>query len=178
MSQKDYKLEIVGSLIGNSLHARALAKKIKTNPMMISRKIKELCDSNVFDYKEEGKNKVYFVKDTAEARTYINMAENYKLIKILERCPFLRLVVDEIQKNKKIGLAILFGSHAKGLERKDSDVDIYIETLDRKIKNGLELIDSKLSIKIGKYDKKNLLIKEIEKNHIILKGVERFYDKF
>ena len=41
----------------------------------------------------------------------------------------------------------------------------------------LEIFDSKLSIKIGKYDKKSLLIKEIEKNHIIIKGVEEFYEK-
>jgi len=178
MSQKDYKLEIVGSLIGNSFHTRALAKRLKTNPMMISRKIKELRDSNILDYKEEGKNKIYFIKDTAEARMYIYMAERYKLIKVLERYPFLRLIVDEIQKNKKIKLAVLFGSYAKGLAKKDSDIDIYIETLNQKIKKELELISSKLNIKTGKYDKKNLLIKEIEKNHIILKGAEVFYGKF
>lgn len=178
MSQKDYKLEIVGSLIGNSFHARVLAKKLKTNPMMISRKIKELCDSNVFDYREEGKNKVYFIKDTAEARMYIYMAESYKLIKVLEKYPFLRLIVEEIQKSKKIGLAILFGSYAKGLAKKDSDIDVYVETLNQEIKKELELISSRLSVKIGKYDKKNLLVKEIEKNHVILKGVEIFYGKF
>ena len=88
MSQKDYKLEIIGNLIGNSFHARALAKKLKTNPMMVSRKINELCDFNVFDYKEEGKNKIYFIKDTAEAKAYIYMAENYKLIKVLEKLDF------------------------------------------------------------------------------------------
>ena len=39
------------------------------------------------------------------------------------------------------------------------------------------MTDTKLSIKIGKYDKSNLLIKEILKNHIIIIGVERYYEK-
>ena len=39
------------------------------------------------------------------------------------------------------------------------------------------MLDSKLSIKIGKYDKNNNLIKEIEKNHVIIKGVDEYYEK-
>jgi len=30
---------------------------------------------------------------------------------------------------------------------------------------------------MGRYDKENLLIKEIESNHIIIKGIEKFYKK-
>ena len=37
--------------------------------------------------------------------------------------------------------------------------------------------NSKLSIKIGKFDTKSLLIKEIIKNHIIIRGVEEFYER-
>jgi len=57
-------------------------------------------------------------------------------------------------------------------------IDIYIEVLDQKIKKELELCSSQLSVKIGKYDKKSLLIKEIEKNHVIIKGGEIFYGKY
>ena len=45
------------------------------------------------------------------------------------------------------------------------------------LKKEIELIDSRLSVKIGRYDRENLLIKEIESNHIILKGIEQFYEK-
>ena len=45
-----------------------------------------------------------------------------------------------------------------------------------KIREEISLIDSRLSIKLGKYDKSNILIKEIEKNHIIIKGVEQYYE--
>ncbi len=74
-------------------------------------------------------------------------------------------------------MAIIFGSYAKELAHKDSDIDIYLETENRKIKKDIENLNSKLSVKIGKYDKNNLLIKEIKKDHIIIKGVEKYYEK-
>ena len=177
MEQKDYKLEIVNKLLNNPCYVRALAEKFKTNHMTISRKMKELFEENIVDYKQEGKNKIYFLKHNSEAKTYIFMSENYKLIKLLKKYPCLRKIIEKIQKNRKIKLAILFGSYAKNIAKKDSDIDIYIETTNKKTKNELEKNGNKVNIKIGKYDKKNLLIKEIEKNHVILKGIEEYYRK-
>ena len=178
MEQKDYKLEIINELIGKTWHIRALAKKLKTNHTSTLRKLHELRNENVLDYKKEGKNKIYFLKKTSEAKSYVFMAENYKVKQVLRDHIHLRKIIEKIQKDKKIKLAILFGSYAKDIAKKTSDIDIYIETIDRRIKRDLEVVDSKLSIKIGKYDKNNLLIKEIEKNHIIIKGVEIFYERY
>lgn len=177
MEQKDYKMEIVNELLSNENHVRGIAKKLNTNHMNISRKIRELAKENVVDYKTEGKNKTYFLKKTIEARNYIFSAENYKLNKILEKYPNLRNIIEKIQKDKRIKLAILFGSYAKKVSKSDSDIDIYIDTIDKKLKEELSAINSRLSIKIGKYDKSNLLIKEIEKNHVIIKGIEYYYEK-
>ena len=145
--------------------------------MMIVRKIKELQEENVVDYKKEGKNKTFFLKKTAESRLYIFTGEHYKLLKTLKKYSSLRNIIEKIQSNKKIKLAILFGSYAKGTATKDSDIDIYIGTKDRQLKKELSMINSKLSIKIGKYDKEDNLIKEIEKNHVIIKGVGIYYEK-
>lgn len=177
MEQKDYKLEIVLELLKGENHARGIAKSLETNPMNISRNIKELYKENVVDYKELGKNKTYFFKKTSEARVYIFMSEGYKLLQILKKYSTLRTIIDKIQADKRIKLAILFGSYAKNLVKKDSDIDIYIETEDKKLKKELEGIDSCLSIKIGKFYKENLLIKEIIKNHVIIKGMEEYYGK-
>lgn len=177
MEQKDYKLEIVNRLLNNEDHIRELAKKLSTNHMTILRRIKELEKENVVDYKEEGKNKVYFLKKTIEAKSYVFKTENYKLLKLLEKYPRLRNIIEKIQKDRRIKLAILFGSYAKGIAKQDSDIDIYIETQNRKLKQEIQMIDSRLSIKIGKYDKSSLLIKEIEKNHVMIRGVEEYYEK-
>jgi predicted nucleotidyltransferase len=177
MEHKDYKLEIIEKLLQNKNHARGLAKELKTNHMNIQRKIKELEKENVVDYKEEGKNKVYFLKNNIEAKTYAFNTENYKLLKFLWKNPEFRNIIEKIQKDDRIKLGILYGSYAKGIEKKDSDIDIYIDTRDEKIKKDIKSINMKLSLKIGKYDKSSLLIKEIEKNHVIIKGVEEYYGK-
>lgn len=176
MEQKDYKLEIVKILLRGNNHIRGIAKILNTNHMIIVRKIKELFKENAVDFKQEGKNKTYFLKKTIESRVYIYVTEQCKLIQILNKYPILRQIIEKIQKDKRIKLAILFGSYAKNRAKKDSDIDIYIETQNKNIKKELYLIDSRLSIKIGKYDKHSNLIKEIENNHVIIKGVEKYYE--
>ncbi len=177
MEQKCDKLDIVNELLNSENHIRGLAKRLGTNHMTVLRKMKELAKENVVDYKEEGKNKKYFLKETSEAKNYVFSSENYKLNNALRKYPNLRMIVEKMQKDKRIKLAILFGSYAKGIAKSDSDIDVYIETTNKKIKEEVGLINSKLSVKIGRYDNSNLLIKEIEKNHIIIKGVERYYEK-
>jgi len=54
---------------------------------------------------------------------------------------------------------------------------VYVETRSRKVKDETELIHSKIKVKIGDFITDSLLIKEIIKNHVILKGVEEFYEK-
>ena len=177
MEQKDYKLEIVGELLKNDKHIRGIAKNLGTNHMNILRKIKELEKENVLDFRKDGKNKTYSLKKTIEAKNYVFSFENYKLNQLLKEYPLLRSAIEKIQKDKRIKLAILFGSYAKRIAKKDSDIDVYIDTNDKIIKEDLILINSKLSIKIGRYNKTNLLIKEIEKNHVIIKGIETYYEK-
>jgi predicted nucleotidyltransferase len=169
--------EIIDILSGEEIHARALAKMLDTNHMTVIRNLKELVSENVLEFRKEGRNKVYFLKKSMEARNYAFISELYKLNKILKNYPELRKTIKNIQQNKKIGLAVLFGSYARGTANKNSDIDIFIETKDRKLKQELELLNSRLSVKIGEYDRSSPLIKEIEKNHVILKGVEPFYEK-
>ena len=177
MSQNNYNVKIVESLLKSENHIRGLAKLIGTNQTTIARKVYDLYRENIVDFKQEGKNKVVYLKKTLEAKQYVNFVEIYKLLEILKKYPRLRKIIEEIKKNQKISLAILFGSYAKGTASKESDIDIYIDTTNNKIKEEVELIDSKVSVKIGDYDKNSLLIKEIEKNHIVIKGVELYYEK-
>jgi predicted nucleotidyltransferase len=177
MSQNNYNIKIIESLLKSENHIRGLAKSLKTNQTTIARKVLELCQNNVVDFRQEGKNKVVVLKKSLEARQYAYNVETQKLLEILKRYPILRRIIELIRKNEKITLAILFGSYAKGIAKKESDIDIYIDTTDNKLKEEIELIDSKISVKIGEYNKESLLIKEIEKNHAIIKGIELYYEK-
>jgi len=177
MPQNYYKLKIVEALLRRENHIRALAKQLKTNQTTIARKIKELYNENVVDYKQEGRNKVYFLKKTLEAFEFTLIMEHYKLLEVIRKYSYLRKIIQEIKKDKRIKLAVLFGSHARGTATKESDIDIFIETENKRIKEEIEKINSRISVKIGKFDRKNLLIKEIEKSHVIIKGVELYYEK-
>jgi len=177
MSQKNYRFRIIETLLKEDNHIRGLAKELGTNQTTISRKIKELEKNNVVDFRLEGKNKVHFLKKTIEAQEFVYLTEHYKFLKILKNYPLLKNIFQKIIGNSKIKLAILFGSYTKGKANKKSDIDIYIETKNRNLKKEVELINTKLSVKIGKYDEHNFLIREIEKNHVIIKGVELYYEK-
>ena len=177
MEQKNYKFEIVRVLNRKGEHVRGVAVRLGTNHMMIVRKMSELLNNNVVDVREEGRNKVYFVKDSVEARAYLQMMEQYKLVSLLSKYPTLRGIVDRIQKDKRIKLALIFGSYAKNIAKKTSDVDIFIETQDINLKKEYSRLDSKFGVKIGQLKKGDLLVEEIKKNHVLIKGVESYYEK-
>ena len=177
MEQKDTKLDIVNELLRNEGHIRDIARKLGTNHTLILRKMVDLSKENVVDFREEGRNKVYFLKKSIEAKKYSFMAEDFKVMKLLGKYPDLRGIIENIQKNKEIKLAVLFGSYAKGIAKKDSDIDVYIDTKNAKIKQEIERVDTRLNVKIGEYNPSNLLIMEIAKNHVILKGTEEYYEK-
>ena len=106
MSQNYYKLKIIESLLKKKNHIRGLAKELKTNQTTIARKVKELYKENIVDYKYEGRNKVYFLKKTLEAFEFILIVEHYKLFEVVSKYPYLRGIIQEIKKDKRIKLAI------------------------------------------------------------------------
>lgn len=171
------ELDVIEILLKNENHIRGIAKNLNDSHSTILRKLNNLKKENVVDSKIEGKNKVFFLKNNLISKKYILQSELQKLIKLLNKYPELNIIFDEILKSTNEKLVILFGSYAKGLAKKDSDIDIYIETENRNVKKIIENIHSKINVKIGIFDNKSLLIKEIIKDHVILRGLEDFYDK-
>jgi len=167
-------LEIIELLRKGPRHIRRLGEEIGLIPSTVMRTIRKLEEENTLDFRQEGKNKVYFLKNTPEAKAYIFLTENYKLLKALNNAK-VRRIVKELQEKTKGELIVLFGSYAKNNYKKGSDIDIYLETQNKQLKKELEKISEKLSIKIGKLNKDNLLTKEIIKDHIIIQNIDRFY---
>lgn len=176
-NKNNLELEIVLVLLRNKTHLREIARILNESHSTILRKINDLVKENILDYKKEGKNKVFFIKNNLKAKNYVYSAEIHKLNKLLKKHPELAIIFEDVKKNFPKGMIILFGSYAKGIPKQDSDIDIYLETNDNKLKNKVKETNSKLSIKIGKFDTKSLLIREIIKNHIIIRGLEDFYER-
>ena len=179
MVQNKYnlELEIILVLLKDKLHLREIARTLNESHSTVSRKINELVKDSILDYKKEGKNKIFFIKDNLKSKNYVYSAEIHKLNKLLRKHPELPIIFNDIKKNFSRGMIILFGSYAKGNPKENSDIDIYLETNDNSLKNKVKELNSKLSIKIGRFDTKSLLIKEIIKNHIIIRGLENFYER-
>ena len=169
--------EIILKLVRYEIHLRELSKEIKVPHTTLSRRLSFLRKKLIIDYKPEGKNNVFFLRRNLISQKAIINAENYKCIKILGKYPTLMPIFQDIIEKSKCSLIMLFGSYAKEIPKEDSDIDIYIETEDLKIKKNLGLLSDSLSIKIGKFNADDLLIKEIIKNHVIIKGAEEYYEK-
>ncbi len=169
--------EIVSLLQKEDLHTRAIAERLESNHATVLRKLRDLTQDNIIDSRREGKNKVYTLKRSIEGRNAAIIAEMYRQSLVISRYPVLRGIIRAVQEIPEIPLALLYGSYAKGLPTKGSDIDVFIETRDPSFKKQLQKRHSALSVKIGDFDTKNLLIHEIIRDHIIIKGVEAYLDK-
>ena len=173
----NYGYEVLLLLLKKEMYGRELAKELKTSLTRVQAILTELRNINVLDYRIEGKNHIYFIKKNLVSKSFILNAENYKLAKILSKHRELEPLFQDIIKKSQCHLILLFGSYAKNTERKESDIDIYIETTNPKIKEEAQKIYDLISVKIGKFNVNDLLIKEIMKNHAIIKGGENYYEK-
>ncbi|MFA5333633.1 MAG: nucleotidyltransferase domain-containing protein [Candidatus Nanoarchaeia archaeon] len=173
----NYEFEVLLALLKKEAHGRELSKQLKISLTKTQSILNELRNINVLDYKIEGKNHVYFIKKNLSSKSFILNAENYKLAKLLINNSFLEPLFHDIIEKSKCELIILFGSYAKGTSKENSDIDVYIETKDIKIKEKLQKLYDLISVKIGAFNPQDLLIKEIIKNHVIIKGGEKYYEK-
>jgi len=171
------KEEILLRLIKKQSHGRELSKELAIPLSSVQRYLKSLEEQNVVDFAITGRNRVYSLKGNLVARRYIFGAEGYKLIKLVDKYPYLEPLLRSIIDSAKSNLIMLFGSYAKFAAKPDSDIDVYLETRDENLKRQLEQINTRLSVKIGKFNTTSLLIKEIVKNHVILKGIEHYYER-
>jgi predicted nucleotidyltransferase len=175
--RNNLELEVIQLLLNQNYHVRGLAKTLNESHSTILRKLNQLAKQNVIDYKKEGKNKVFFLKKNIISKNYILQAEIHKLNSLLNKYQELVIILEEISKKADEKLIILFGSYAKFRAKANSDIDIYIETENKNIKKIVENIHSKINVKIGPFDITSNLIKEIIKDHVIVRGYEEFYDK-
>ena len=89
-------LEIILLLVKGESHLRGIAKQLDQSHSTILRKLDRLVKENVLDFKIEGKNKVFFIKNNLQAKNYVFNAERHKLIKLLKKYTELNIIIEDV----------------------------------------------------------------------------------
>ena len=161
----------------NSIYGRAIAEKYNLNQKTVSNILKNFEKKDILKFKTEGKNKYYFLNINNPC-----LKEVLKLIEINKKIDFITKHVkfERLFKNleqKTMGSLIVFGSYAKGIEKRNSDLDILVIGKIKEVREIEESFGLEINVIEMKKDKFNLnenFIKEVMENHIVLKGVEEF----
>ena len=178
MTQKRFEIipEIINILVNQGVHGRQIAEMLEAPLSTVQRALKILHDENVIEYKTNGRNKVCRIRKDIQAKRRIIDAELYKLNKLMKKEKWMKPIIKRLTEIDA-DMVIIFGSYAKGSQMKQSDIDVFIETKEKSLKEQAESINTKINAKIGIMDTRDLLIKEIIQNHVIVKGVERYYER-
>ncbi|MBU2560964.1 MAG: nucleotidyltransferase domain-containing protein [Nanoarchaeota archaeon] len=192
MSQKVNKLSenhlkilsVFTSGFDKKCYIREVQKLLKISTRTAQLVLQDLEKRGILGSKTVGKNKMYGLVPTILAKEYVLLAENYKTIQLLERQQVIKDLVEKLLPAIK-GVAMIFGSYSKGLQKKDSDLDILVVgTCDRKkVRELSRLYGLEISVKqyapeiFWKKLHKDILIKEVLDNHVLLSGREGFIDK-
>ncbi len=151
----DFKLtrKIVEFLLTNktSMSEREMASILKISHMSINRILNKLAAANFVSYNRIGNSHLW------EANTNSFAYKVYsRFIYAIHKCPepiedLKRIIIDKIPKNSIVKV-ILFGSVSKGLEKSDSDIDIFILIKNDQDKIKIErCLDELSEICLGRY---------------------------
>jgi len=165
-----------------ALTGSEIARKKKLNQKTVSNFLNKLERQGLLKSKKQGKNKLYYLNyyNKETLKQFILSIESLRTIKFLEKNPLIKEIITSINPYIK-GSAIIFGSYAKNLQKKHSDLDILIigRANERKIDQISEVYKLEINPKIyPKTKKKDTLLEEVIKNHIIVKNSEKFITNF
>jgi|SRR3989344_431563 len=172
-------LENFATDYNKKIYGRDVAKKLKMNQKTVSNILNKLEKENILKFSFEGKNKYYYLNNLDQnIKEIIKLIEISRKIKFIEKYKSFKDLFNKLESRIE-GIIGIFGSYANFSANKKSDLDVLIIGENREIKDLEQLYNIKINIvKIDKYkfDKGDTLIREIIKNHVILKGVEQFIE--
>jgi len=174
--------EILKQFLGNyqrEVYGRELIGKVSLSQKGIALALEELEEKSILKSRKEGSIKHYCLnRGYSEIRDVVALMELVRKVELLSKHRKLAHIFRE--DDRVVGI---FGSYAKGTQKEDSDLDVFIigkkknEDYDKKG----ELFDLRISIKYSSetewrtlLKEKNNLCSEIISNHVLLFGIETF----
>ena len=170
-----------------SLHLRQIARETDVDVKAVQLQLKRLEAVNVLSSALKGRNKEYTVNlRNSISRYYLMLAETFASVTCLAKDFVIKKIETDIGDRIE-GTIILFGSFAKGQQKKQSDVDLFVMgsksgALSRGIVREIgDMIGREISVKLGSkrqflngLEEGDPLVREVVSNHVILRGVDDF----
>mgnify|MGYP001573991085 CR=1 FL=1 len=165
-------------------YIREVEKLLKISPRTAQLILEDLENKGIIESKVKGKIKSYKLKINELSNRYLAFVEQYKSIAFMEKNLLVKEVIDKISPFID-GIGIIFGSYAKGISNKESDLDIFVagNYEKKEIKKVSRNLGIEISIKcypLKTFEKnvnQDILLTEVLKNHIVFKNVELFIQK-
>jgi len=165
-------------------YIREVEKLLKISPRTAQLILEDLENKGIIESKVRGKIKSYKLKISELSKRYFTFVEQYKSIAFMEKNLLVKEVIEKISPFIN-GIGIIFGSYAKGIFNKESDLDIFVagnyekEEIKKVSRNlGVEISVKCYPLKtFGKNISQDILLKEILKNHIVFINTEQFIQK-
>ena len=162
-------------------YVREVEKLLKISPRTSQLILEDLEDKGIIESKTKGKIKTFKLNPSEFTKRYLAFVEQYKAIAFLEKKLLIKEIIEKITPHIK-GIGIIFGSYVKGLEKEGSDLDIFIvgsynnDEIKKVSKNlGIEISIKCYPLKIFEKNlTKDILLKEVLKNHVVFLNVEQF----
>lgn len=165
---RDFDIKLTGSFI---------AKKRGLNQKTVANYLNKLEKETILKSKTEGKNKLYSLSlDNKEIiKHFIIAVEHLRTINFYKKHILIKEIAEKIQNHIK-GIAVIFGSYVKNTQKRDSDLDILIigKCNEKEINNISKTYKVEINLKVYPKLEKDILTKEVIKNHIIINNVEQF----
>ena len=162
-------------------YIREVTRMLKVSPRTALLTLAKLEKRSILESKIKGKIKLYSIRKSGLSREFMVLTEQYKKVRFLEKNPLIREILEKADTFMK-GTVIVFGTYAKGTQKEDSDLDLFIAGRydERMIKQFGKKYGTDVNVKSyppNIFEKKigeDILLKEIAENHVIIKGVEVF----
>lgn len=187
MLLSDLQLAVLEEFLGDytgSFTGSYIARKKSLNQKTVANTLNKLEDEGFLKSTTVGRNKEFSLNlnNMEPVKNFIVAAEHLRTASFLRKNP---LVKEVLAKSKPAfgGIVVVFGSYAKGTQKKGSDLDIFaVGTHDRdKVYKVSELYNLQISVKNypasafkRALKNKDILLNEVLKNHVIISGAEEF----
>ena len=165
-------------------YIREVERLSEISPRTAQLILEDLEDKGVIESKVRGKIKTYKIRLSEFTKRYLVFVEQYKAIAFFGKNPLIKEIVEKIAPNIN-GIGVIFGSYVKEIEKKGSDLDIFVAGNYNKeeIKKVSKIYGVEVSVKcypmktFEKNINNDILLKEILKNHVVFVNAEQFIQK-